>query len=86
MGVSSMLTLALRRTPAIMPALMAFTTQAAGAAIADVVVDAMVAQNSISHPPLAADMQSLCGYSSSAGALVGYSISGLVVHAIGSQV
>ncbi|KAM3390215.1 hypothetical protein ACQJBY_012042 [Aegilops geniculata] len=85
MGVSSMLTLALRRTPAIAPALVAFTTQAAGAAIADVVVDAMVAQNSISHPPLAADMQSLCGYSSSAGALVGYSISGLVVHAIGSQ-
>ncbi|VAH37242.1 unnamed protein product [Triticum turgidum subsp. durum] len=85
MGVSSMLTLALRRTPAIAPALVAFTTQAAGAAIADVVVDAMVAQNSISHPPLAADMQSLCGYCSSAGALVGYSISGLVVHAIGSQ-
>ena len=87
MGVSSMLTLALRHSmPEIVPALMALTTQTAGAAIADVAVDAMVAQNSITHPPLAADMQSLCGFSSSVGALLGFSISGVLVHAMGSQV
>ncbi|KAF2930515.1 hypothetical protein DAI22_05g141800 [Oryza sativa Japonica Group] len=69
----------------IMPAILALTAQSAGAAVADVTVDALVAQNSITHQPLAADMQSLCGFSSSVGALLGFSISGLLVHSIGSQ-
>uniref|UniRef100_A0A0A9H7D7 Uncharacterized protein n=1 Tax=Arundo donax TaxID=35708 RepID=A0A0A9H7D7_ARUDO len=30
-------------------------------------------------------MQSLCGFSSSVGALLGFSISGLLVHSMGSQ-
>ncbi|EEC79107.1 hypothetical protein OsI_19740 [Oryza sativa Indica Group] len=68
-----------------MPAILALTAQSAGAAVADVTVDALVAQNSITHQPLAADMQSLCGFSSSVGALLGFSISGLLVHSIGSQ-
>ncbi|KAG1364400.1 General alpha-glucoside permease [Cocos nucifera] len=44
----------------IMFALMAMTAGSAGVAIADVAIDACVAQNSINHPALAADMQSLC--------------------------
>jgi hypothetical protein len=85
-GASSMLTLSLHRKLGIMPAILALTAQSAGAAVADVTVDALVAQNSITHQPLAADMQSLCGFSSSVGALLGFSISGLLVHSIGSQV
>uniref|UniRef100_A0A0E0CGW8 Major facilitator superfamily (MFS) profile domain-containing protein n=1 Tax=Oryza meridionalis TaxID=40149 RepID=A0A0E0CGW8_9ORYZ len=84
-GASSMLTLSLHRKLGIMPAILALTAQSAGAAVADVTVDALVAQNSITHQPLAADMQSLCGFSSSVGALLGFSISGLLVHSMGSQ-
>lgn len=84
-GVSSMLMLSLNRGFGIMPALLALTAQSVGAAIADVTVDALVAQNSITHPPLASDMQSLCGFSSSIGALLGFSISGLLVQSMGSQ-
>lgn len=58
----------------------------AGIAIVDVTMDARVTENSISHPALAGDMQSLCGLSSSTGALIGFSISGLLVHIIGSKV
>ncbi|KAL6650978.1 hypothetical protein ACP70R_009903 [Stipagrostis hirtigluma subsp. patula] len=84
-GVSSMLTLSLHRELGTVPALLALTAQSAGAAVADVTVDALVAQKSITHPPLASDMQSMCGFSSSVGALLGFSISGLLVHSIGSQ-
>ncbi|KAJ0965806.1 hypothetical protein J5N97_026944 [Dioscorea zingiberensis] len=66
-------------------ALLALTVGSAGVAISDVTIDACVAQNSISHPTLAADMQTLCGFSASIGRLLGFSISGLLVHAIGSQ-
>ncbi|KAJ1271743.1 hypothetical protein BS78_06G149500 [Paspalum vaginatum] len=84
-GVPSMLMLSLNRGFGIMPALLALTAQSTGAAIADVTVDALVAQNSITHPTLASDMQSLCGISSSVGALLGFSISGLLVQSMGSQ-
>ncbi|TKW05241.1 hypothetical protein SEVIR_7G163200v4 [Setaria viridis] len=84
-GVSSMLMLSMHRGLGIMSALLALTAQSAGAAIADVTVDAVVAQNSITHEALASDMQSLCGFSSSLGALLGFSISGLLVHSMGSQ-
>ncbi|CAD6263183.1 unnamed protein product [Miscanthus lutarioriparius] len=84
-GVSSMLMLSLNHELGIMPALLMLMAQSAGAAIADVTVDALVVQNSITHPPLAADMQSLCGFSSSVGALLGFSLSGLLVHSMGSQ-
>lgn len=66
--------------------LLLLTAGSAGVAIADVTIDACVAQNSINHPSLAADMQSLCGFSSSIGGLIGFSISGLLMHAIGSKV
>nr|XP_019707843.1 probable folate-biopterin transporter 2 [Elaeis guineensis] len=65
--------------------LLLLTAGSAGVAIADVTIDACVAQNSINHPSLAADMQSLCGFSSSIGGLIGFSISGLLMHAIGSK-
>ncbi|KAL8504254.1 hypothetical protein ACS0TY_022836 [Phlomoides rotata] len=58
----------------------------AGVAIGDVTIDACIARNSIEIRSLAADMQSLCGLCSSAGALLGYSTSGLLVHHLGPQV
>uniref|UniRef100_A0A804Q941 Folate-biopterin transporter 6 n=1 Tax=Zea mays TaxID=4577 RepID=A0A804Q941_MAIZE len=54
-------------------------------AIADVTIDASIAKNSIDKPALAPDMQSLCAFSSSLGALVGYATSGLFVHHLGAQ-
>ncbi|KAL6970623.1 hypothetical protein U1Q18_030317 [Sarracenia purpurea var. burkii] len=56
-----------------------------GMAIADVTIDACIARNSIEIPALAPDMQSLCGFCSSVGALIGYSTSGLFVHLLGAQ-
>lgn len=67
-------------------AVLSFMTAGAGVAIADVTIDACVTENSISHPSLAGDMQSLCGVSSSIGQLVGFAISGVLVHIIGPQV
>lgn len=58
----------------------------AGVAIADVTIDACIARNSIEMRSLAPDMQSLCGFCSSAGALLGYSTSGFLVHHLGPQV
>ncbi|XWS72771.1 hypothetical protein CRYUN_Cryun02cG0069300 [Craigia yunnanensis] len=58
---------------------------AAGMAIADVTIDACIARNSIEVRSLASDMQSLCGFCSSAGALIGYSTSGFFVHHLGAQ-
>ncbi|KAK4362123.1 hypothetical protein RND71_017364 [Anisodus tanguticus] len=57
----------------------------AAQAVADVTIDACVTENSISHPSLASDMQSLCGVSSSVGQLIGFTISGFLVHLIGSK-
>ncbi|KAF6176525.1 hypothetical protein GIB67_007908 [Kingdonia uniflora] len=84
-GAISMLLLSLHNKLHVMFALLSLTGGSAGVAIADVTIDACVAQNSISHPSLAADMQSLCGLSSSIGALVGFSISGFLVHLIGPK-
>ncbi|XP_010265508.1 PREDICTED: probable folate-biopterin transporter 2 isoform X2 [Nelumbo nucifera] len=83
LGVISMVFLSLHRKLHIVPALMSLTAGSAGVAIADVTIDACVAQNSINHPSLAADMQSLCGLSSSIGSLLGFFISGFLVHLIG---
>ncbi|KAF4351774.1 hypothetical protein F8388_008784 [Cannabis sativa] len=58
----------------------------AAVAIADVTIDACIARNSIEIRSLASDLQSLCGFSSSAGALIGYSTSGFFVHHLGPQV
>ena len=58
----------------------------AGMAIADVTIDACVARNSIERKHLSADMQSLCGFCSSVGALIGYSSSGIFLNLLGPQV
>ncbi|XP_027356912.1 probable folate-biopterin transporter 2 [Abrus precatorius] len=83
LGVIGMLLLSLHEDLHLVLALLSLTAGSAGVAIADVTIDACVAQNSISHPSLAADMQSLCAFSSSVGALLGFSISGIFVHLIG---
>lgn len=57
-----------------------------GMAVADVTIDACIAKNSIEIRALAPDMQCLCGFCSSAGALIGYSTSGFFVHHLGPQV
>lgn len=85
LGVISMLLLSLHEKLHLVLALLSLTAGSAGVAIADVTIDACVAQNSISHPSLAADMQSLCALSSSVGALVGFFISGIFVHLIGPK-
>ncbi|KAM3368381.1 hypothetical protein ACQJBY_016741 [Aegilops geniculata] len=84
-GATSMLMVSVQSNLGLIPAVLALTAQSAGAAIADVTLDALVAQNSITHPSLAADMQSLCGFCSSFGSLIGFSMSGLLVHSMGAQ-
>ncbi|KAL8552836.1 hypothetical protein ACS0TY_001502 [Phlomoides rotata] len=85
LGVVAMLFVSLHKNLHIMLALLSLTAASASVAIADVTVDACVAQKSSIHPSLAADMQSLCALSSSIGALVGFSVSGIFVHLIGPQ-
>ncbi|KAL8201116.1 hypothetical protein R6Q57_012455 [Mikania cordata] len=84
-GILSMFFLSFHEKLHIMLALLALTAGSAGVAIADVTVDACVAQNSGIHPSLAPDMQSLCALSSSIGALIGFSLSGIFVHLIGPK-
>ncbi|CAA3025352.1 probable folate-biopterin transporter 2 [Olea europaea subsp. europaea] len=85
LGVISMLFLSLHEKLHIILTLMSLTAASASVAIADVTVDACVAQNSNIHPSLAVDMQSLCALSASVGSLVGFSLSGIFVHLIGPQ-
>ncbi|KAK9682895.1 hypothetical protein RND81_10G104900 [Saponaria officinalis] len=85
LGIIPMLFLSLHKKLHIFFAVLSLTTGSAGAAIADVTVDACVAQNSNKHKHLAADMQSLCSLSSSTGSLVGFFLSGLLVHFIGPK-
>ncbi|KAL6533826.1 hypothetical protein OROHE_013659 [Orobanche hederae] len=85
LGFIAMLFLWLHKNLHIVLALLALTAASASVAIADVTVDACVAQKSGIHPSLAADMQSLCALSSSIGSLVGFSFSGIFVHLIGPQ-
>jgi hypothetical protein len=86
LGATAMLLLSFHENLHLVLAILALTAGSAGVAIADVTIDACVAQNSISHPSLASDMQSLCAFSSSIGALLGFSISGIFVHLIGPMV
>lgn len=85
LGLVSMLIISLHGKLHLVFALMALTAGSAGVAIADVTVDACVAQNSNKNPSLAADMQSLCSLMSAIGALIGFSISGVFVHLIGPK-
>jgi ABC-type Na+ efflux pump permease subunit len=67
-------------------AVLCFVGISTGVAIADVTIDACIAKNSIDKPALAPDMQSLCAFSSSLGALLGYATSGMFIHHFGAQV
>ena len=86
LGVISMLVLSLQKKLHLAFALLSLMAGSAGIAIADVTIDACVTHNSINHPSLASDMQSLCGMSSSIGALVGFSLSGIFLHLVGPKV
>ncbi|KAL2930319.1 putative folate-biopterin transporter 3 [Bienertia sinuspersici] len=86
LGVTSMLVLSIVDGLHLVPAVLSLMAGSAGVAIADVTIDACITENSSSHPMLAGDMQSLCGLSSSTGALAGFIISGFLVHLIGSKV
>ncbi|XVE71280.1 hypothetical protein DITRI_Ditri10aG0138500 [Diplodiscus trichospermus] len=85
LGVVSMLLISLHSKLQLAFALLALTAGNTAVAVADVTVDACVAQNSISHPSRAADMQSLCALSYSIGGLLGFSISGVFIHLIGPK-
>ncbi|CAI9280691.1 unnamed protein product [Lactuca saligna] len=84
-GSMAMLVPAFSTNLSLVWAILSFMTASAGVAIADVTIDACVTENSISHPSLAGDMQSLCGISSSIGQLVGFALSGVLVHMIGPK-
>ncbi|KAF2301556.1 hypothetical protein GH714_025780 [Hevea brasiliensis] len=85
LSMITMLVLSLQKNLHLAFALLSLMAGSAGIAIADVTIDACVTQNSISNPSLAGDMQSLCGLSSSIGALVGFSLSGFLVHIVGPK-
>ncbi|PON85087.1 Folate-biopterin transporter [Trema orientale] len=57
----------------------------AAVAIAEVTIDACIARNSIQFRSLASDLQSLCWFCSSAGALIGYFASGFLADHLGPQ-
>ncbi|PIN17999.1 hypothetical protein CDL12_09338 [Handroanthus impetiginosus] len=84
-GAISMIILSLEKNLYLGVALLLLMSGSAGVAIADVTIDACVTENSISHPSLAGEMQSLCGMCSSIGQLIGYTVSGVLVHIIGSK-
>ncbi|KAI4376852.1 hypothetical protein MLD38_014565 [Melastoma candidum] len=84
-GVISALTVSWLSGLPVAIALVCLIGLTAGLAIADVTIDACIAKNSISMSALAPDMQSLCSFCSSVGALIGYSTSGFFVHHIGAQ-
>lgn len=85
-GVISMLLISFHEKLHLALAILVLTGGSAGVAIADVTIDACAAKNSIRHPSLASDIQSLCALTSSIGALVGFSLSGIFVHLIGPKV
>ncbi|KAK3128577.1 hypothetical protein QOZ80_6BG0463640 [Eleusine coracana subsp. coracana] len=84
-GVIAMLTISLHSKLHALFALLALMMGSASVAIADVTIDACVAENSMIYPHLTADMMSLNGFCAAVGGLIGFSISGFLVHAIGSK-
>lgn len=86
LGATSMIILSLDKNLQLVLALVLLMATSTAVAVADVTIDACVTENSISHPSIAGDMQSLCGVSSSIGQLIGFAISGFLVHFIGSKV
>ncbi|XP_020876680.1 probable folate-biopterin transporter 2 isoform X2 [Arabidopsis lyrata subsp. lyrata] len=81
-GVVSLLFISLHSNLHLYLALLWMTISSAAMAIADLTIDACTAYNSIKHPSLASDMQTLI---SSIGALLGFFMSGILVHLVGSK-
>lgn len=67
-------------------ALVCFVGVVTGMAIATATIDACIAKQSIEVKELAAELQSLRGVCLSFGDLFGFSISGFVIHLLGTQV
>lgn len=84
-GVISMIVLALKKDLYLGFALLLLTCGSTGAAVGDVTIDACVTENSIAHPSLAGEMQSLCALCNSVGQIIGYISSGFLIHRIGSK-
>lgn len=85
LGMFSTAILAMGVGLSVTSAVVCFVGISTAVAIADVTIDACIAKNSIDKPALAPDMQSLCAFSSSLGALIGYATSGMFVHHLGAQ-
>ncbi|XP_042989160.1 probable folate-biopterin transporter 6 [Carya illinoinensis] len=85
LGTVSATVVALGGSMAVVVALGSLIGVTAAMAIASVTIDACIARNSIEIRSLAPDLQSLCGFCSSVGSLVGYSSSGFFVHHLGAQ-
>ncbi|CAI9094643.1 OLC1v1030418C1 [Oldenlandia corymbosa var. corymbosa] len=85
LGTVSAMVLALSGNLAIVLALLLLIGIMTGIAIADVTIDACIARKSIEIKSLAPDMQSLCMFCNSVGALLGYLFSGFFVHHLGAQ-
>jgi len=84
--VVSLLFISLQSNLHLYLALFWMTISSAAMAIADVTIDACTTYNSNKHPSLASDMQSLCSLSYSIGELLGFFMSGILVHLVGSKV
>lgn len=84
-GVVSLLFISLQSNLHLYLALFWMTISSAAMAIADVTIDACTTYNSNKHPSLASDMQSLCSLSYSIGELLGFFMSGILVHLVGSK-
>ncbi|XP_041016924.1 probable folate-biopterin transporter 6 [Juglans microcarpa x Juglans regia] len=85
LGTVSATVVALGGSMAVVVALGNLIGVTAAVAIASVTIDACIARNSIEIRSLAPDLQTLCGFCSSVGSLVGYSTSGFFVHHLGAQ-
>ncbi|KAL6846170.1 hypothetical protein ACP4OV_023618 [Aristida adscensionis] len=85
LGTASAAAVAMVTGLSVSSAVLCFMGISTAVAIADVTIDACIAKNSIDKPALAPDMQSLCAFSSSLGALIGYATSGMFVHHLGPQ-
>lgn len=86
LGTVSSLMVALNGKLSAAVALICLVGVSAALAIADVTIDACIARSSIEIRSVATDLQSLCSFCASAGALVGFSTSGFFVHHVGAQV
>ncbi|KAF3446174.1 hypothetical protein FNV43_RR11353 [Rhamnella rubrinervis] len=84
-GTVSSLMVALNGKLSAALALVCLVGVSAALAVADVTIDACIARYSIEMRSLATDLQSLCSFCLSAGALVGFSTSGFFVHHLGAQ-